>query len=172
MAYEPDPLLPNDQQSPIALKALTLYGEARGEPTTGKRAVLWTIRNRQARAKAYMDKHGHAHPLYGDGSAAGVVLKPYQYSCWLKGDPNLREIMDIIHSGGESIGAFWPVLCALVDKVESETPDQDPTFGATHYVINSMWAEPGDKWFQQDEIAAGHTKQTIMIGNHTFARVA
>jgi spore germination cell wall hydrolase CwlJ-like protein len=59
--------------------ARTLWGEARGEGLAGQIAVAWTIRNRV--------NDGKAKSWWGEGYA-GVCLKPYQFSCWNKNDPN------------------------------------------------------------------------------------
>ncbi len=62
--------------SPDALAICTIWQEARGEPYAGKVAVGEVIRNRMGR-------------LYSsDGTVAGTVLKPWQFSGWESGDPN------------------------------------------------------------------------------------
>ncbi len=53
---------------------LTIFCEARGEPYPGKLAVARVIRNRVSGNWAR--------------DAAGVVLQPYQFSCWNTQDPN------------------------------------------------------------------------------------
>ena len=155
------------------LLALTLYGEARGETAMGKRAVAWCVRNRMDKAHDWKAARGRSHPLFGDGTVAGAVLKPWQFSCWNKGDPNLPNLLEIVQTNGESAGAgMWAVLKAVAAGVLKESPEwDDPTYGATHYVIVSLWGGPGDKWFQQGEIEAGRTKETVTIGNHVFAKV-
>ena len=65
------------------LLALVIYGEARGEPTEGKQAVGEVILNR-------VRKGG----WFGD-TIAKVVLKPYQFSCFLPSDPNYRILTGI-----------------------------------------------------------------------------
>lgn len=52
------------------LAIATIYGEAAGEPYAGKLAVAEVIRNRM--------KTRHQ----SDGSVAGTVLKPWQFSLW------------------------------------------------------------------------------------------
>lgn len=58
-------LVPDD-----VLGALTIRGEADGEPFQGKVAVGITIRNRMR------------HRYQSDGTVAGTVLKPNQFSMW------------------------------------------------------------------------------------------
>jgi|SRR3990172_1204590 len=55
---------------------LTVWQEARGEPYIGKVAVAEVI---QRRAKLKYSS---------DGTIAGTVLKPYQFSGWNTNDPN------------------------------------------------------------------------------------
>jgi spore germination cell wall hydrolase CwlJ-like protein len=55
---------------------LTIWIEARGEPFEGKLAVAEVIRNRTAR-------HYNSN-----GTVAGTVLQPYQFSGWNTKDPN------------------------------------------------------------------------------------
>ena len=168
----PDPSLPYADQPGLVLAALTLYGEARGEKAMGKKAVLWTIKNRRRIAGEFVKKRGRAHPLFGDGSLASCVLKKYQFSCWLPNDPNLAVLSRLVETAGESANGSWPVFYALAAKVESEGAESDPTFGATHYCTMDVWAkEHSLAWYGEPEIAAGHTKETVTLGNHVFAKV-
>lgn len=164
------------EQPPELLLALTLYGEARGEPIDGKKAVAWVVRNRMAAAARRVAERGSKHPLFGDGTVGGVVLKPYQFSCWNKGDPNLRKMLDIVQTDGESAGAgLWAILRAVASGVLAEPPEwDDPTWGATHYCTVNLWDSPDHPgaWYGADEIAAGRTKETVTLGNHVFAKVA
>jgi spore germination cell wall hydrolase CwlJ-like protein len=54
---------------------LTLWMECRGEPYEGQMAVAEVIQNR-------MRRHDSS-----DGTVAGTVLRPYQFSCWNTDDP-------------------------------------------------------------------------------------
>lgn len=168
-----DPKLTLQEQPDELLLALTLYGEARGETALGKRAVAWVVRNRRELAEAWLAKRGRAHPLFGNGTIAGVVLRPWQFSCWNKGDPNLHKLMDIVQSDGASVhGGLWGVLKAVAKGVLEGEWD-DPTFGATHYCTVALWgADKDGAWHGQAEIEAGRTKETVQIGNHVFAKVA
>ena len=44
----PDPSLPSADQPGLALAALTLYGEARGEKAMGKKAIVEMVKGRIA----------------------------------------------------------------------------------------------------------------------------
>ena len=62
--------------SDTALAAITIWQEARGEPYAGKLAVAEVIRNRMRARYA------------SDGTVAGTVLGPRQFSGWNSGDLN------------------------------------------------------------------------------------
>lgn len=177
------------EQPDVPLLAVTLYGEARGETAVGKRAVAWVVRNRMGIAKKWQESKGRQHPLFGDGTVAGVVLRPWQFSCWNKGDPNLPKLLEIIQTDGESAGAgMWAILKAVASGVLKEPPEwPDPTWGATHYVVpfdskgQPLWncddsdriaAKKPARWHSRQEIEDGHTKELVTLGNHVFARVA
>lgn len=125
--------------------ARTLWGEARGESLAGQIAVAWTIRNR-----VY---DGNTKSWWGEGYA-GVCLKPYQFSCWNKNDPNFAYL-----SGAKPIpvGQFAQAQKAA-DLVMSGT-EHDPTEGATHYYATTMPKAPA--W----TVGA---KQTLKFGHHVF----
>ncbi|HEY6018760.1 MAG TPA: cell wall hydrolase, partial [Candidatus Paceibacterota bacterium] len=68
----------------IDVMSRTIYGEARGEQWDGQVAVGWVIRNRlEDSAKRY------------GKTIAEVCQKPYQFSCWLKSDPNLIKLVAV-----------------------------------------------------------------------------
>lgn len=56
--------------SPIALAVATIWGEAEGEPYEGKLGVARVIRERMK------------HRYFSDGTVAGTVLRPMQFSLW------------------------------------------------------------------------------------------
>lgn len=57
---------------------MIIWQEARGEPPEGRRAVAEVIRNRMKRK------------YQSDGTVAGTVLRPYQFSGMNTQDPNRR----------------------------------------------------------------------------------
>lgn len=65
--------------------AQTIWGEARQEGTKGMLAVGNVIKNRAEANKS----------MFGQG-IKGVALKPKQFSCWNKGDPNREKLKDIL----------------------------------------------------------------------------
>ena len=172
--FLPDKLL--FEQPGNLLLAATLYGEARGETAMGKRGVAWVIRNRMKAGERWAAQHGGVgHPLFGKGDVAGVVLKPWQFSCWNKNDPNLARLLELVKSNGASAGGgMWAILRAVADGVLAEPPEwPDPTWGATHYCTLALWGKDDPKaWFGVQEIESGRTKELVTLGNHVFARAA
>ena len=69
--------------SPDKIMALTIYAEARGEPREGKIAVGSVILER-------VD-----HRAWDGTNITDVCLWPYQFSCFLQGDPNLSMLKSI-----------------------------------------------------------------------------
>jgi len=125
--------------------ARTLWGEARGESLAGMVAVAWTIRNRV--------NDGKAKSWWGEGYA-GVCLKPYQFSCWNKNDPNFPFL-----SGAKPIPVAEMAKAVMVATAVMEGAYPDPTGGATHYYATTMPRPPA--W-------AAKAKQTLKLGHHVF----
>jgi spore germination cell wall hydrolase CwlJ-like protein len=125
--------------------ARTLYGEARGESLAGMVAVAWTIRNRV--------NDGKAKSWWGEGYA-GVCLKPYQFSCWNKNDPNFPFL-----SGAKPIPVGEMAKAVMVATAVMDGAYPDPTGGATHYYATTMPKAPA--W-------AAKAKQTLKLGHHVF----
>ena len=125
--------------------ARTLWGEARGEDLIGQIAVAWTIRNRVF--------DGKTKSWWGEGYA-GVCLKPWQFSCWNKKDPNYVYL-----SGVKPIPfrEFAQAKIAADHVIAGTAPD--PTGGATHYYATTMPKAPA--W----TVGA---KQTLKLGHHVF----
>ena len=69
--------------SPDALGIVTVWQEARGESYIGKVAVAEVIRNRMLRNYS------------SDGTVAGTVCKPWQFSGWRMDDHNLIPSLKI-----------------------------------------------------------------------------
>jgi N-acetylmuramoyl-L-alanine amidase len=119
----------------------TLYGEARGEPEEGQRAVAHVLLNRL--------KDGR----WGK-SLAEVCLSRLQFSCWNASDTN-RALMAALPDDDATLTKLADVLDA------ARKGDKDPTKGATHYFATSMIQPP--KW----AIGATFCGQ---IGRHKFYR--
>jgi hypothetical protein len=79
-------------------------------------------------------------------------------------------MMDPVAHGG--LGTWAVCWRAAVEAIAGQT--SDPTEGATHYVVKSLWNRPPlvalhPKWFEATEIASGRTKLKLEVGNHVFA---
>lgn len=135
----------NSAEKDREVLARTLWGEARGEGFEGQVAVAWTIRNR------VLDSNPKS--WWGEGYA-GVCLKPWQFSCWNKNDPNYAYL-----SGAKAIPAaqFSQAQKAADQVMSGSIPD--PTSGATHYYATTMPKPPA--W-------AAEAKQTLRLGHHVF----
>jgi spore germination cell wall hydrolase CwlJ-like protein len=125
------------------IMARTIMGEARGEPDQGKIAVGWVILNRARSGKWFG----------GGGDIFAVCRKPYQFSCWNPGDPNLSVITRA--RAGDPI--FDKCLAAAKQVLSGSVAD--PTGDATHYFANYIatpsWAKPPARF-------------TVKIGVHKF----
>lgn len=119
--------------------ARTLYGEARGESMLGKIAVAWVIKNRAD------------HPGWWGTGITGVCKAPYQFSCWLEGDPNRMKLLNVRVTDD----AFRECLMVTAAVLSDNFPD--PTGSATHYHTDGI----SPKW------AAGKTPN-VKIGAHLF----
>jgi len=123
---------------PLTVVALTVWGEARGEPPQGQLAVACVIRNRMMREPWTARDPG------------GVCLQRKQFSCWNQNDPNggamLRALVD---------GALDDQLAIARNVFLRGQPDV--TGGATHYHAKSITPS----W-------AASLRKTVTIGNHVF----
>ena len=107
--------------------ARTIFGEARGEPFLGQRAVAHVVLNRLRAGR------------YGR-SIDGVCRRPWQFSCWNKGDPNLERLLNVSPWDWRFAGcqaAAWVVLSGN---------SEDPTAGATHYCTRQLFNDAPPKW--------------------------
>jgi N-acetylmuramoyl-L-alanine amidase len=121
------------------IMARTIFGEARGEPVTGQIAVAHVIINRWRSGKWF------AAP-----SLAGVCVKRLQFSCWNSSDPTYRRL---ITASTTELAPFEAIARHAVAN-----PDEDPTYGATHYYADTI---PAPGW------ATGKSP-TVQIGHHLF----
>jgi len=116
--FLPDPKKPIEAQRELTLLALCVWGEARGEPNTGKSAVAHVVLNR-----FYAGTFGQ--------TVRDVLLAPNQFSCFLPNDPNRKKMLSI--KAGETWNECFNAALGAYGGI-----DPDPTRGATHYCgINS-----------------------------------
>lgn len=98
----------------IDILARTIYGEARGEIADGQRAVGLVVINRYKSGK-----------WYAGASIADTCLKPFQFSCWNKKDPNCAKITMATEA---VLKPYWELAERLLNGELA-----DITNGATHY---------------------------------------
>lgn len=118
--------------------ALTVWAEARGEPYAGQVAVARVIRNRV--------RLGWAHDV------VGVVLAPYQFSCYNTQDPNRLAAARIDSDDPE-------VQSARRAWEESETNDAGIGDAVMYYAPRGVDHPPS--WATKE-------KFVITIGHHFF----
>lgn len=160
----PVPGLPLEAQPEGILHRILLWGEARGETddagaleSVAMLAVAFVPANRAARRKT---------------SIRAEILRPWQFSCFNANDPNRAKLLD-----APTIDpASWERADTVVDLFESGLV-LDPSRGATHYVVASLWnrdpLNPASiKWFEAPEIAARRTVELVRLGHHVFAGAA
>lgn len=133
-----------DSDLPVAGR--TLYGECRGEPKDGQIAVAWVIRNRADQ------------PCWWGRSVTEVCLHPYQFSCWLKSDPNSAKLSAL----SDTDLKLQYLIGITKDVFTGGYPD--PTNGATHYKVRGTKAQ----W--DVEVEARGIKP-VSIGAHDFFKI-
>ena len=104
----------------------TIYGEARGEPALGKKAVGHVIINRARRGGWWGKTISH------------VCLHPNQFSAWLESDPNRVKMQNV------DLGDPLYRECMLAALEAMGDPDNDPTHGACHYhthAVSPKWSK-------------------------------
>jgi N-acetylmuramoyl-L-alanine amidase len=105
--------------SAVNFQKYLLWGEASREDLIGQIAVAWTIRNRV--------NDGKTKSSWGEGYT-GVCLKPYQFSCWNKSDPNYAYLSE---AKPIPFREFAQAQIAADQVLAGKVPD--PAGGATHY---------------------------------------
>jgi spore germination cell wall hydrolase CwlJ-like protein len=128
--------------------ALTMWGEARNGGEEAMRAVGHVIDNR---------RRSGAHGAY----ATETVSEAWQFSCWNKGDPNYRAMLDIdgVRPGSRD-HAMWTAARRIADEILSGR-SSDPTGGALFYHTAAV----SPRW------SAGLAPDRV-IGGHLFFRTA
>ena len=130
--------------------ALTLWGEARGEPIDGRIAVASVIRNRLKSNR------------WGD-TYREVCLWPWQFSCWKRegGEQNYHAVRTLAWRlvNGEKPEDNILRECIWIASGIAGEWIQDTVQGATHYHVASMSPKP--YW------AVGKTPVCV-VGPHAF----
>ena len=134
----------------LDVMARTIWGEARNEGYAGMQAVANVIMNRYSlaqRSNAYARQFG--------STPAEICKKPWQFSVWNAGDPNLEKIINVTDANREFRTAKSIAELALRGQLA------DVTGGADHY--HAHYVAPN--WSQGEN-------PTAVIKNHQFYKLA
>lgn len=122
---------------------LTIWQEARGESAEGRIGVAESIWNRMKLR------------YQSDGTVAGTVLRPYQFSGWNTRDPNrLRSV---------TLDDNDIILMLCKDAWQRAKEGSRVTKGAVHYYNPHVVIQPPD-W-------TSNCIQTVTIGKHAFYKL-
>lgn len=130
------------EQDPCILLAITCWGESRSESFEGKFAVASVVRNRVISGK------------YGAGYS-GVILKPKQFSCFNRDDPNESLLLNPLKYDSQL--AWDSSFTAAYMVLYGHRPDT--TRGAVFYFSPPLVTAP-KSW--------GHVVPTVTIGKLSF----
>jgi spore germination cell wall hydrolase CwlJ-like protein len=136
--------------------ACCIWGEARNQPVQGQIAVGAVVRNRILRSLLHA-----AEPA----SWKDVILKPWQFSCFNEGHPNLPKVqragvaLMTMNPPADLKQALW-----IADGIISGAA-QDVTKGATHYLTRKLLMEKPPAWAKDQPIL-------VTIADHVFLAVA
>lgn len=135
----------------LDIAARTVWGESRGQPFLGQVGVAWVIKNR-----VNADLGEDNKPDWWGEGYKGVCLKPWQFSCWNKNDPNYPQISTVSLDDSKSYRRSFAIMTLVM---AGDIPD--PTNGATHYYANYI---PAPAWAKGKDPVA-------VIGDHIFFRM-
>jgi hypothetical protein len=111
--------------------ALTVYGEARSENAASKRAIAWIIRNRLRKKR------------WGT-SYQKVVVRPVQFKCWNKKDPNYAILQHPGRNGLLSDKNAWEECKKIIEEVHNASEKDNPIPGICNYFSGK--ADPKVSW--------------------------
>jgi hypothetical protein len=140
-------------------RALTLYGEARGEVVEGRIAVASVIRNRAARK-------------FRGTTIADVCLYPGQFSCWSPrgGTENYHHVVSVGTAIADHTAPHWSPLEAAIYAETEWIVDgilmglvRDRVRGAIYYMTADLFYTHPPRW------AVGAAPVAV-VGNHVFLR--
>jgi spore germination cell wall hydrolase CwlJ-like protein len=138
---------------------LTLFGEARGEPTEGQAAVAWVIVNRARQRRQTVQL---------------VCLSPHQFSCWPVGqatDGNQLTLLALARKvlADELVNDQAWFECLVVAEAVLASQTTDPTHGATFYCTAALLEDPAEQqnWFVR-MVTTRHLVESARVGRHVF----
>ena len=122
----------------LDVAARTVYGEARGEPYEGKKAVVHVIVNRTTLREGDRDH-----------SLAATALRWRQFSAWNESDPNRAAAQRVTLADR----TYRECLRAVLEALD----EPDPTQGSRHYHTKTV----RPRWSRGK-------RPVLEIGNHRF----
>jgi peptidoglycan hydrolase-like protein with peptidoglycan-binding domain len=125
--------------SDVDVLARTIFGEARGEPDQGKIGVAYTVINRVSIAQS---RGGY----WWGNTIREVCLKPFQYSCWNRNDPN-RAIILAVRPGERVFDRCLVIARQVIERAISNPVDRSTHYYAT-YIPAPNWTR-GATFFVQ-----------------------
>ena len=135
------------------LLARMIWGEARSCHDIEKVAVAYTAVNRANDGKKWNGE-----------TIQEAILKPLQYSCFNKNDPNRNKLKD-----PEKYDAQSFQRCLRISEIVIGKEFEDPTKGATHYfnpdIAKPKWA---DKMRKIGKIPVGEKDGRTIYSKHEF----
>ena len=125
----PNPKLPFAEQPEEMLLAMLIFGEARGAKVHDdtRLAVGSVVRNRVLSGK------------FGGSNWRGVILRPFQFSCFNSNDPNRPKLLEPLKHEKKEV---WESCYRCAALILNGTAN-DITQRATHYYTGSVvpyWA--------------------------------
>lgn len=112
----------------VEVLAATIWGEARGEPLAGQKAVACVVMNRVASARAKPRKQ------FGDGSVRSACLAPWQFSSWNANDPNRAKLLALDFSAPDAV--LEQCTAVAIEAIAGGLVDE--THGAPFYKVTSL----------------------------------
>lgn len=121
--------------------ARTMWGEARNQSQDGLQAIANVVMNRVN------------HPTWWGNDVVSVCTKPYQFSCWLIGDPNRSKLMAVTQDDPIFAQCYRIAGNAITGNLPDLTNCSD-SYYAKSLAHPPNWAEG--------------LNPTIVIGDHIF----
>lgn len=137
------------QLSSLDVLALTIYGEARGEPVEGQIAVGCVVRNR----------------VYKDRDFRIICLEPKQFSCWNEDDSNYPILEDLSHKMMNSLPIINPELSQIrwVAAGIINNLILDNTGGSKNYLTTTLYYSNTIRWSATMKISKVIGKQIFLV---------
>lgn len=128
----PKPNLSIEAQDVDVLFSMLIFGEARGESMEVKKGVGHVAFNRSK------------HPRWWGRNLLEVILRPYQFSCFLSSDPNRNKLLlPLKYESAETWDECFLTACGILS---GELPDN--TENSDHYFDDSI---PAPRWAVEDK---------------------